>query len=254
MPFEEYAEYYDLFYADKPYEEEACYVDRCLRQKNSGIKTILDMGCGSGTHDLILAQKGYRITGVDIAEAQLRSANTKLQVSPPEPGEVAFHLHDIRNLRLQRKFDAVISLFHVMSYQIENEDIVKCLQTARAHLDRGGLFLFDAWYGPAVLTDGPETRVRRFELDSKKLVRIAEPEMKSHQNRVDVHYELLVSDVDGRRLETIRETHSMRYFFLPEISYFLEQTGFSLLNANEFLTGKPLGNNTWNCCFLAQVV
>ena len=62
---------------------------------------------------------------------------------------------DIREIRLNKRFDTVIALFHVISYQTTNEDVTAAFETARQHLNSGGIFIFDISYGPAVLTERP---------------------------------------------------------------------------------------------------
>ena len=42
-----------------------------------------------------------------------------------------------------KKYDVVISLFHVMSYQNNNEKILKAFSTAKKHLKANGIFIFD---------------------------------------------------------------------------------------------------------------
>jgi hypothetical protein len=42
-----------------------------------------------------------------------------------------------------------------MSYQIETNEIEAVFKKVSEHLAIGGLFLFDFWYGPAVLSDSP---------------------------------------------------------------------------------------------------
>ena len=51
-------------------------------------------------------------------------------------------------------------MFAVLGYQHTNADVLDALATARAHLDVGGLFAFDVWYGPAVLSERPSERVK----------------------------------------------------------------------------------------------
>ena len=41
-----------------------------------------------------------------------------------------------------------------------NDDVLAAFLTARHHLNPGGIFLFDVWYGPAVLTDRPSVRIK----------------------------------------------------------------------------------------------
>ena len=64
--FDRYAQYYDLFYREKDYRGEVDYVDALIkRYATNDARTILDLGCGTGGHAVLLAQKGYHVTGVD---------------------------------------------------------------------------------------------------------------------------------------------------------------------------------------------
>jgi SAM-dependent methyltransferase len=159
---------------------------------------------------------------------------------------------DIRTARLPRQFDVVVSLFHVMSYLPENNDLVAAFKTAATHLVPGGLFIFDCWYGPAVLAERPSLRVKRIENHNTKIVRIAEPEIRPNLNIVKVHYQVWVKDRHTKSLHEIRETHTMRYWFKPEVSEALTQTGFELRTFNEFMTAKEPGLDTWNVIFVAR--
>jgi len=74
MPFQkEYAEAYDFLYQDKNYSSECDLIEEIFRKFAPGkIRTILDLGCGTGSHAIPLAQRGYRVTGVDLAENMLQ--------------------------------------------------------------------------------------------------------------------------------------------------------------------------------------
>ena len=109
---------------------------------------------------------------------------------PQLPAEEAEHLTfasgDVLTVRTGATYDAVISLFHVISYHTINADLEAAFETAASQLTPGGLFLFDFWYGPAVLTQKPEVRVKHLEDEKIEMIRIAEPEMFPNENRVDV--------------------------------------------------------------------
>ena len=122
---------------------------------------------------------------------------------------IDFQVADIREYEPRRKYDAVISLFHVMSYQNSNDDICSAFNTARKALDVGGLFLFDVWYGPGVLSDKPVVRVKEIEDEKYKLLRIARPVMHDQKNIVDVCYEILVINKESGVVQTMNEIHSM---------------------------------------------
>jgi len=146
----------------------------------------------------------------------------------------------------------VISLFHVISYQTTNEDVLAAFKTAREHLNPGGVFIFDVWYGPAVLTDRPAIRIKRMADDEIEVTRLAEPVMHPNKNRVDVNYHVFVRDLESGMVRELRETHMMRYFFHPEIELFAEQNGFQNMHVEEWLTGKAPGEDTCGVCFVMK--
>jgi len=257
--FGAYSQYYDLLYKDKDYLGEANYVRSLIQQHHESARAVLDLGCGTGRHALLLAESGYRMTGVDrspemlaTANAQLTSADAASAARLASSGAAPeFHPGDVRSVRLGRKFDVVVSLFHVMSYQTSNADLKAALLTAKAHLEPGGIFIFDCWYGPTVLSERPSARTRHLENDAISVTRQAEPVSHPNRNCVDVNYHVSITDKRSGAVEELRETHAMRYLFLPEVELLLEEAGLRLKDSAEFMSNKPLGFDTWTAVFVA---
>ena len=177
-----------------------------------------------------------------------------IEVAKQNNQSIDFSVADIRTYEPSRKYDAVISLFHVMSYQNSNEDILSAFSSARKALEKGALFLFDSWYGPGVLSDKPVVRVKEVEEDKYKLVRIARPVMYDKKNVVDVCYEVLVIDQETNIIKTINEVHSMRYFFKPEIELLLKQSKFELMENRDCNTLGETDYDSWTSFFVARAV
>jgi SAM-dependent methyltransferase len=256
--FGAYSRYYNLLYKDKDYTGEAEYVNSLIRKQHPLAKSILDLGCGTGRHDLLLAGMGYEVTGVDLSEemltvarAQQASLNSQYSTLNPSRPSLNFVHDDIRTVRLARTFDVVISLFHVMSYQVTNADLQAAFATARALLEPGGIFIFDCWYGPAVLTDRPAVRVKRLEDEAIAVTRIAEPVMRPNENLVDVNYRILIRDKASGKVEELRETHTMRYLFAPEIELLCNVSGMQMEQFCEFMGDRSPGFDTWTTVFIA---
>lgn len=246
MVFDAYASYYDLLYQDKNYSAEAEYVNSRIRDYAPDAGHILELGCGTGAHAEYLAQMGYTVLGVDMSEEMLSKAEArKLDLPPEVSARLSFQPGDVRSVRTGRTFDAVISLFHVMSYLPTNEDLAATFETAAIHLTSGGLFLFDFWYGPAVLTQQPETRIKRLENSQIEVTRIAEPELFVNSNLVDVNYEVFVKDKNTKIIEKLNETHRMRYFFLPELERY-RCCIWQELVSEEWLSGNSLTAKSWS--------
>ncbi len=249
--FKDYAYYYNAFYQDKDYKAEALQVDRLLKKYGSNIKKIINYGCGTGRHDLELSSLDYQCTGIDMSPLMIKIAQENVEA---EKAEIDFSVADIRTYKPTEKYDAVISLFHVMSYQNSNEDILAAFRAARAALNQGGIFLFDVWYGPGVLSDKPVVRVKEIEDEKNRLVRIARPVMHDKENVVDVCYEVFVIDKETGFTRTINEVHHMRYFFRPELEILLEQAGFRLMDNIDCLTLGETDYDSWTSYFIAQAI
>lgn len=252
--FGNYARYYDLLYRDKKYTDEVNYIVSLLQRYAPESASILELGCGTGIHASLLAKAGYAVHGIDFSQEMLESAKARIASFIEDAAErLSFCQGDIRSYRTDRVFDVAVSLFHVISYQISEKDINAAIGTAKSHLKPGGIFVFDFWYGPAVLTDHPVVRVKRLEDDSIRVTRIAEPVMHPNENCVDVNYQVLIEDKATGIWERLEESHRMRYLFLPELDRMLDANGMTRLNAEEWMTGKELGFDTWGGCVVARV-
>lgn len=246
--FDAYARYYDLLYRDKDYAAEAEYVAALIRGHSPQARRILELGCGTGSHAELLARLGFVVHGIDFSEHMVEQAQARKQRLAPEIADrLSFAQGDVRSTRTGEIYDAVISLFHVVSYQTTNADQDATFVTAGAHLNAGGLFLFDFWYGPAVLTQKPEVRVKRLDDEHIEVTRIAEPVMRPNENVVDVCYTVFVKEKQTGNVQQVREKHSMRYLFLPELER-CARDRFDIASANAWMTQRPLGADDWAGC------
>ena len=104
----------------------------------------------------------------------------------------------------------------------KNEQLVAMFETAANHLNPGGIFIFDFWYGPGVLNTPPSIRVKRLENEKVNVLRIAEPKIHSNENVVDVKYSVQVKKKNEQKIIELNEMHQMRYLFIPEIKFLSE--------------------------------
>ncbi|OGP71473.1 MAG: methyltransferase type 11 [Deltaproteobacteria bacterium RBG_13_60_28] len=251
--FGDAARCYDLLYRDKDYAGEAQFLHNLLQCHFPGARTLLDLGCGTGRHAAHLVQEDYEIHGVELSGPMVARAQDRWQqLAPDRAGRLTFSQGDLRTIRLGGLFDAVLALFHVVSYQLSNDDLRAALVTAREHLKPGGGFIFDYWYGPAVLTDRPGIRVKRVEDEAVRVTRVAEPVMQANDNLVDINYQFFLQDKVSGRLDTFQETHRLRYLFKPEIDLLLKETGFQHLLCRAWLSDQEPGFDTWSVYSVAK--
>lgn len=242
--FDLYGKYYDLLYGDKDYQNEVSYVISLLEKFGNGGNRLLEFGSGTGVHGGLLAQNGFEVLGVERSQSMIDR-------STPSKGFKSI-LGDICDIHLNQSFDAVISLFHVLSYQISNLDVQSVFNRAFEHLNPRGLFIFDVWYTPAVYSQLPSARIKTMENDCLRVTRFAEPIMHNDRNVVDVNYDIFIEEFYPPQLSKISETHNMRHFSILELDYFAQVSGFKHVAVEEFLSGNQPSNDTWGVTFVFE--
>jgi SAM-dependent methyltransferase len=243
---EDYSEYYDLLYADKDYVAEVAFVRDIIQRHKPNARSILDLGCGSARHAVEFARAGLMVTGVERSSDMIARAKDRIgRLSPDLCGLLTLVEGDATNYAATTRYDVVVSLFHVVSYQTSNNALAGIFRCARLALSASGLFVFDFWYGPAVLTKQPAVRVRRVATPNVRLTRIAEPEHQFDRNVVNIKYTIMTVDQRNGRSEEVVEVHSMRYLFLPEIEMLASQHDFEVIEVGGWLTGR-LDEHHWS--------
>ena len=238
-----YSKYYDLLYQDKDYKAEVEYIIKIIQNHSNKIKTVLDLGCGTGKHDELLCDNGYTVHGVDISQEMLRIAESRRK---GRENVLKFSKFNIATMNIGQKFDAIVSLFHVMSYQVTNKMLNEVFSNVFNHLNDGGLFIFDFWYGPAVLTDPPKKKVKRLKNENLEIIRLTETKMYADLNKVDVGFDIFIKNYKDNTVHKKKELHQMRYFFDTELEMICDKHGFQIDKKYKWLSKKKPNFNTWN--------
>jgi len=83
----------------------------------------------------ILEENGYNVTGLDLSQDMLNIASGRVK------GELVNQ--DMREIRIDKRFNAIICLGSSFTYNQCDEDVEKALNCFYTHLERGGVLLFD---------------------------------------------------------------------------------------------------------------
>lgn len=241
-----YASLYDHVYAEKDYARECLVLrEEFDRRGLAPVRSILDLGCGTGGHAIPLAGAGFDVTGVDRSEAMLSQARAKAREADVD---VTWVHGDIRDLDIARRFDAVLMMFAVLGYQGDDGDVAATLTAAHNQLQTGGLLLFDVWHGPAVVATGPADRRRRVPVNDGAVSRVARGTLEPTARRVRIDISL-VSDHGA----VVHERHDVRYFFPEEIERFLDRAGFRSVAIQPFpYPDRPVGDESWSVLVTAR--
>ncbi len=131
-----YSKYYDIINRNKNYKKEVSFIDSILKKYN--VKNILDIGCGTCTHALMLAKKGYSITGIDLSEDMLKIAEKKIKGTG-----IKIKKMDMKKLNFKEKFDAITCMYYTMNHLETNKDILQAMKSANKCLKKDGIYIID---------------------------------------------------------------------------------------------------------------
>jgi len=132
---------YDEIYGRmKNYEAEAAKVRDWIFRAHPSAKTLLDVACGTAEHARFL-KAGLTVAGMDINEDFLRVARAK---NP----ECEYFQADMRDFRLGKRFDVVMSLFSSIGYVRSEESLRSAIQCFADHLNPGGIAIVEPWLTP----------------------------------------------------------------------------------------------------------
>jgi SAM-dependent methyltransferase len=247
-----YANQYDAMYADKDYAAECDLVAAAAAENGLALRRVLDIGCGTGGHSLEWARRGVASTGIDMSPSMIEIARRKSEAAALA-AEPAWQVGDARDFCAEGRFDVATMMFAVLGYMNTNAEVHAALRNVRGHLEPGGLFVFDVWYGPAVLAVRPEGRVRTIEADGVRTLRAASTEIDSFNHLAHVTFKLW--SVEGDRfLGASEERHDMRFFFPQELALMLSAAGFEMATLRSFPENGPLTDETWNALCVARAV
>jgi SAM-dependent methyltransferase len=242
----EYAAAYDTLYRDKDYSAE-CDLIECVFRAYAGehVRRVLDLGCGTGGHAARLAQRGYQVVGVDRSEAMLERAQAR-------GSSARFVEADILGLDLGETFDAVVMMFAVLGYQVTNAEVLRALATVRRHLRPGGVFVADAWYGPAVLRERPTDRLKVQDTPDGQLIRAASGELDVRHHLCSVRYHVWRID-HAERVSQTTEEHRMRFFFPLELEALAAQSEMQVVRLGQFPEfDREPDEGSWNVMLVAR--
>lgn len=244
--FKKYSTYYDTLYKSKDYKKETKYILSILKKYDIFNGNILEFGSGTGKHGCLLASNGYNVHGIEKSAEMVAKAQKSQGFTCQED--------DISTFKMNRSYDAILALFHVISYQTTNAKLNLVFANASRHLNKDGLFVFDFWYSPAVLSQRPSVRVKKVMHNQLEITRLAEPINYPNENRVNVNYTIYLKDRKTDQIQTFNEVHPMRHFSLLEIDLIADIHGFERLKAEEFLTENLPSEDTWGVCVILRKV
>jgi SAM-dependent methyltransferase len=247
-----YYQYYDKLYSNKDYKAEVDIVLGITRDiMGSNPKRLLDVGCGTGSHALIFAQKGVEVVGIDLDCEVIEIARRKL-ISQMDNAPT-FFCEDVDRLGAN-DFELAVSLFNVANYVDQTEKLLTFFKAIHQRLTRQGVFIFDCWNGLAAILDPPRNKDTQLVVNDEHIEIVTRPRVELMDQAVTVDNEVKVTNRAGETLKfTFRYRQSLwTPWYLRDI---LKIAGFRVLNVSAWMQPTVMATyETWKIMFTCQKV
>ena len=239
-----FAEVYDVFQDNVPYEEWCSYVTGLLKEYQVMDGLVLDLGCGTGSLTGLMARSGYDMIGIDNSGEMLQIAMNKRNASGLD---ILYLLQDMRGFELYGTVRAVISICDSMNYMREYEELVEVFRLVNNYLDPKGVFIFDL---------NTEYKYRELLADNT----FAEDREESsfiwnnfydEEDKVN-EYDLTLFVKEGELYRKFEETHYQRAYGLDQIQQAIRDGGMEFVAAYDACTRNPVQQDSERIYVIAR--
>ena len=176
--------YYDLFKDEKSYVDMVNKLVSLFNKHN--VKSVLDIGCGTGKIDKLLKGKGYDVLGIDNSKEMIEYAQRNYP-------EITFKQMDAETFKLDKKFDAIIALDSVLTFLTKEGAFEEAIKNFVSHMEQGSILFFNTGFTekliPKDFTDYFVKEVKKEGINYKK-----EYFMKRQGNLLVINIKIIEND------------------------------------------------------------
>ena len=244
MSYDVFSGFYDRLTDNVEYEKRADYFCRLLSMcdVNSGI--LLDLGCGTGSMSVKMAEKGFDVIGVDISIGMLGAAQQKMYESGKQ---ILFLNQPMQDIDLYGTVDCAICVLDGINHLNNSDEVRRTFEKVSLFMNKGGAFAFDVntiYKHKNVLADNA------FIYDFDDLYCAWQNSYNEDDNSVDITLDFFEEE-DGIYYRS-GENFSEQAYELEEISAWLEDAGFEIIGIYDDLTTNSVKPDSERAVFLAK--
>lgn len=241
-----FAEVYDTFMDNVPYEEWAEYLAELLQEYDIEDGLVLDLGCGTGSLTEILATKGYDMIGADGSAEMLEIAMEKKTQSGHD---ILYLLQDMREFELYGTVRAVVSVCDCVNYITDEKELEQVFRLVNNYLDPEGIFIFDfntEYKYKEIL--GEQTIAE----DREDCSFIWDNYYYEDENMNEYELTLFIKEQDSNLYRKYQEMHYQKAYTLDAMRELIEWSGLEFVTAYDAYTRKAPTETSERICVVAR--
>lgn len=241
--FSSSSDWYDVILGKDEYKKNAKFVSRQL--KHFGVKTVLEVACGSGLYLFPLKKAGFDIEGFDISKEMLDMARKRSRA-------IKLYQQNMTKFKINKKYDAILILNSGLSLLPNHQLIDKTIKQCQKHLSDNGILLIDLPNHKKEIRESNFTQEhRQYKIPNGKIDVI----FRDYQKKNKWVAEWCGFVKRGNKFIQFKE-HYEELIYSPKIvEKSLKNHGFRILNVfGSRRGGKFNPNNSWRRFYLCQKV
>lgn len=241
-----FAEVYDTFMDNVPYEEWAEYLAELLQEYDIEDGLVLDLGCGTGSLTEILATKGYDMIGADGSAEMLEIAMEKKAQSGHD---ILYLLQDMREFELYGTVRAVVSVCDCVNYITDEKELEQVFRLVNNYLDPEGIFIFDfntEYKYKEIL--GEQTIAE----DREDCSFIWDNYYYEDESMNEYELTLFIKEQDSNLYRKYQEMHYQKAYTLDAMQELIEWSGLEFVTAYDAYTRKAPTETSERICVVAR--
>lgn len=244
MSYDNFSDFYDLLTDNVEYEKRADYFCRLLSM--CGIKSgiLLDLGCGTGSMSVKMAERGFDVIGVDSSVGMLNAARQKAYENG---AEILLLNQNMQEIDLYGTVDCAICVLDGINHLEGEADVKRTFEKVSLFMNKGGAFAFDVntiHKHKNILADNV------FVYEPDDLFCVWQNNYNPDDNSVDISLDFFEED-DGVYYRSC-ESFTEQAYELDVIKLWLEKAGFEVVGIFDDLTTDPVNPETERAVFLAK--
>jgi len=243
--YSEFANVYDIFMEDTPYEKWYKFIETCIKEQGVAVKSVCELGCGTGQMTMLFAKNGYDVIGIDYSPEMLMVAQDR---AFEEEVSILYLMQDMSEFEINGEVDLICSCCDSMNYLLEDDAIKSTFEKVEACLAPNGLFIFDMntlykykeVLGNQIFADQTDEAAYIWEnfYDEEEEI-----------NEYEVSF--FIKDSEGKYERTV-ENHYQRAYSKENICTFLKEVGLEVIHMYDNYSRESVSDNSQRITYVVR--
>ena len=245
--YSEFANVYDIFMEDTPYEEWYKFIEVCVKEQGLAIKSVCELGCGTGQMTMLFAKSGCDVIGIDYSPEMLMVAQDR---AFEEEVSILYLMQDMSEFEINREVDLICSCCDSINYLLEEDEVKSTFKRVEKHLAPNGLFIFDM-NTPYKYKEVLGNQIFADQTDEAAYIWENFYDEEEEINEYEVSF--FIKDEEGKYERTV-ENHYQRAYSKEYICLLLEEAGLEVIHMYDNYSRENVNDKTQRITYVARKI